>query len=225
MDGDILERLASEGAYTEARAAEVVKRLTLGFRDYHLTTGRVLACLKAEGVLYRKENEEYVVKIDIFSASTIMPTTQSLKPVDSSDVFFSAPEKLNGGKLDFSSDIWSVGIMAYLLLCGYPPFYDENLHVGLEAIQQVKFNFPAEDWGNITQGAKDLISNILKKTPDERYTTELILQSGWMTGGSSTELLPTIVNERLKKFRATFKIKAVTDAVFFVNKLVKNISN
>jgi len=220
MASDILSHLSSKGPYSEVHAAEFVKSITLGFRDYHITTGRVLGCLKPENVLYREDENGESIKLDIFSVTTILPKSQSLKEIDTSDIFFVSPEKLSGENIQFASDIWSVGVMTYLILCGYPPFYDENIPAGLESIRKVKFNFPEEDWGVITTSAKDLISNLLKLSPQERYSTEMILESTWMTGGSSTEILPPIIQTRLAKFRLS-KLRAATDAVILVNKLKK----
>jgi len=222
MSCDILSHLASKGPYSEAHAAEFVKTITLSFRDYHLTTGRALGCLKPENVLYREAENGEALKLDIFSVTTILPKTQSLKEVDSSDIFFVSPEKLNGENLEIASDIWSVGVMTYLILCGYPPFYDDNIPAGLESIRKGKFDFPVEDWGVITKSAKDLISNLLKLSPEDRYSTEMILHSSWMTGGGSTEILPDIIQKRLAKFRLS-KMRAATDAVILVNKLIKVI--
>jgi len=224
MSCDILSHLSSKGPYSEAHAAEFVKTITLGFRDYHLSTGRALGCLKPENVLYHQDENGEALKLDIFSVTTILPKTQSLKEVDSSDIFFVSPEKLNGENLEIASDIWSVGVMTYLILCGYPPFYDDNIPAGLESIRKVKFDFPEEDWSIITTSAEDLISNLLKLSPQDRYSTEMILQSSWMTAGGSTEILPPIIQKRLEKFRLT-KMRAITDAVLLVNKLIKTIGN
>ena len=69
-----------------------------------------------------------------------------------------APEIVNGEKYSQACDIWCVGVILYILLCGYPPFQDEDNSQMTAAIKECKIDFPKEDWGKISPEAKDLIT-------------------------------------------------------------------
>ena len=71
--------------------------------------------------------------------------------------------------------------MIYILLCGFPPFYDENNHRLFEKIKSAKFEFPSPYWDSISDESKDLISKLLVADPDKRLTGEEILKHPWFT--------------------------------------------
>jgi calcium-dependent protein kinase len=94
-----------------------------------------------------------------------------------------APELVKG-KYDQSCDIWSVGIVAYILLCGYPPFNGETDLDIFEAIKQADFNFPSRAWKHVSPEAKDFIKCLLRKDPRKRFTAEEALKHPWIREGT-----------------------------------------
>ena len=69
---------------------------------------------------------------------------------------------------DDKSDIWSSGVILYMMLCGYPPFYGDSDNEIFESVRTGRFDFPSPDWDDISQTAKDFICSLLKKNPDDR---------------------------------------------------------
>jgi len=90
-----------------------------------------------------------------------------------------APQVL-AGKYDQASDMWSVGVIQYGLLCGYPPFYGESDADVLTKVRSGNFTFNAADWRDVSDDAKDLIRKLLTMNPRDRYTAEQALAHAWV---------------------------------------------
>merc|ERR1712228_166758 len=91
------------------------------------------------------------------------------------------PEILNHEKYGTAVDIWSMGVITYLLLCGFPPFFDtQNIKNVYALIRRAKFSFPSPFWDNISDDAKDLICNLLQLEVEERFTAEDVLNHPWI---------------------------------------------
>jgi len=93
-----------------------------------------------------------------------------------------APEIIRATKYKKSVDMWSLGVCMYTMLCGFPPFYHEDQEVLLELIVNCEFQFPDPYWSNISITAKQLISHLLEKNPEKRYTIEQFLEDPWIQG-------------------------------------------
>jgi calcium/calmodulin-dependent protein kinase I len=93
-----------------------------------------------------------------------------------------APEILLCKPYNNSVDIWSVGIITYILLCGFTPFFAETHKELFDMILHSPFEFPSPEWDDISEEAKDFVSHLLEKDPEKRYTAEQALQHPWLTG-------------------------------------------
>lgn len=71
--------------------------------------------------------------------------------------------------ISFSNFRWSIGVITYILLCGYPPFYGDSDQQIFESVRVGRFDFPSPDWDDISSDAKDFIKALLKKNPNDRY--------------------------------------------------------
>lgn len=111
------------------------------------------------------------------------------------------------GHYDQKCDIWSIGIISYILLCGYPPFYADNNPELFRLIKEGKFDFYAEDWKDISDDAKDLIKRLLKQNPEDRMTAEEALQHPWITEKRPKSFISKSVLKRLRKFRKPYKLQ------------------
>ena len=101
---------------------------------------------------------------------------------------YAAPELLNRKPYGASVDCWSLGVIIYLLLCGFPPFFDTDLKNLYHMICNAKFAFPSPFWDNVSSYAKDLIEKLLTVEPLQRYTASQVLEHPWITRDySSTE--------------------------------------
>jgi calcium-dependent protein kinase len=123
--------------------------------------------------------------------------------------YYVAPQVL-AGKYDFSSDLWSLGVIMYVVLCGYPPFYGETDADVLAKVRLGNFAFNAADWKNISEDAKNLIRMLLKMNPRDRYTAEQALNHVWVRNkapkATGAEIQSSLV-DNLKGFRSQNKLK------------------
>jgi len=133
-----------------------------------------------------------------------------------------APEILTGQKYTTQCDIWSLGVILYTLLCGYPPFSDDNNAAMVETIKSGKLDFPDEDWKNISAEAKDLITRCLKVAPEMRVNCTEILNHPWMITEGNDNNNPQ-ARERLKKYLARRRLKIAQSVVYFSKLLEKKM--
>ena len=92
-----------------------------------------------------------------------------------------APEVLRATGYGTEVDMWSIGVITYILLCGFPPFYGETISEMFEQIMSGSFDYPEEYWNNISKDAQDFINLLLKVDPKERLTASEALKHPWLT--------------------------------------------
>ncbi|KAL6077253.1 hypothetical protein STEG23_037708, partial [Scotinomys teguina] len=95
------------------------------------------------------------------------------------------PEVLAQKPYSKAVDCWSIGVIAYILLCGYPPFYDENDSKLFEQILKAEYEFDSPYWDDISDSAKDFIRNLMEKDPNKRYTCEQAARHPWIAGDTA----------------------------------------
>lgn len=122
--------------------------------------------------------------------------------------FYVAPEVLNK-KYSFQCDIWSVGVILYILLSGVPPFWGDNERQIFNSIRNDTVDFQSEPWPKISNHAKDVVKRMLNRDPEKRATAEEILSHEWMreNGVASDEPLGNEVLNRIKQFAAMNRLK------------------
>ena len=106
---------------------------------------------------------------------------------------------------DEKCDVWSCGVIMYILLCGYPPFNGPSDKVIFQRVLEGKFSFAEEDWGAISKGAKDMIKSMLTHDSANRISAEYCLKSEWFNDKlpKDTKVNSTRVLQNLKEFRVT----------------------
>eukprot|EP00300_Choanocystis_sp_HF-7_P005770 c14261_g2_i1.p1 GENE.c14261_g2_i1~~c14261_g2_i1.p1 ORF type:complete len:141 (+),score=35.33 c14261_g2_i1:122-544(+) len=121
---------------------------------------------------------------------------------------------------DQAVDMWSCGVIFYVLLCGYPPFYaPTDILLGYKIVNG-KFKFHDQNWSGISEEAKDLISKLLEVNPRKRLTIKQALEHPWISrktqihGGNLGDALI-----QLKRFRAARKFREVVNVLVFLNLL------
>ena len=115
-------------------------------------------------------------------------TLFSQQPLSISTQGYVAPEILNGKPYDESADMWSVGVILYILLGGYPPFIGDDQRRLFRKIRKGQYEFHEEYWGTVSDDAKNLISSLLCVKADDRLTARETLQSNWIAAATDAEL-------------------------------------
>ena len=128
-----------------------------------------------------------------------------------SSATYVAPEILKNIPYDQSADMWSVGVILYVLLVGYPPFADSNQSVLFQRIRTGDYEFHETEWKGISEDAKDLIRNLLVVDPLQRWTAKQALQCAWLKKeDKSLDVELTASLEAIKRSKRKFKNVAKT---------------
>ena len=209
--GELFDAITSIGSFTEESACQVMKQLLSAIFYLH-SNCIVHRDLKPENImlLQKPENGNYHIKlIDFGTAKIFKPGKKMNKFIGTS--YYIAPEVLKE-RYDEKCDVWSCGIILYILLCGYPPF-NGNTNVEIfHAIQNQNPLFAGEEWDDITNEAKELIKLMLRKNPNERWDAAQCLKHKWF------KILED--SEKSKNAQKNFKqiqINAINHMAQFVN--------
>merc|ERR1711988_1100863 len=89
-------------------------------------------------------------------------------------------------------DLWSIGVITYILLCGFPPFYNESLPMLFEQIMKAEFDSPPDYWDEISDSAKNFINRLLVVDPAKRMSTKQALEHPWLAGAAPEKTLSKV---------------------------------
>ncbi|OTF74196.1 MAP kinase-interacting serine/threonine-protein kinase 1-like, partial [Euroglyphus maynei] len=248
--GQLLAHIQKRIHFTEHEASQIVRDIANALKFLH-SRGIAHRDLKPENILCYSESQVCPVKICdfdlgsgiILSDSSPVSTPELLTPVGSAE--FMAPEVVDAfmgeaSPYDKRCDLWSLGVITYILLCGYPPFYgccgsDCGWERGefcqscqdqlFTCIQKGIYDFPEREWAYISEEAKDLIRHLLVKDASQRYTAEMVINHPWVQyGGPSTFLqTPKIIRRNNSaKDLAAFAESANAMKRLFIKNLYSN---
>ncbi|KAM7518018.1 hypothetical protein LguiB_016980 [Lonicera macranthoides] len=204
--GELFDRIVSKGHYSEKEAAKLIKTI-VGVVEACHSLGVMHRDLKPENFLFTSTDEDAALKATDFGLSVFYKPGETFCDVVGSP-YYVAPEvlrKLYGPE----SDVWSAGVILYILLSGVPPFWAET-EVGIfRQILQAKLDFESEPWPGISDSAKDLIRKMLTRNPKARITAHEVLCHPWIVDDrmAPDKPLDSAVLSRLKQFSAMNKLK------------------
>ncbi|RLW01991.1 hypothetical protein DV515_00007579 [Chloebia gouldiae] len=168
--GELFDRIVEKGFYTEKDASTLIRQVLDAVYYLH-RMGIVHRDLKPENLLYYSQDEESKIMISDFGLSKMEGKGDVMSTACGTPGYV-APEVLAQKPYSKAVDCWSIGVIAYILLCGYPPFYDENDSKLFEQILKAEYEFDSPYWDDISESAKDFIRNLMEKDPNKRYTCE-----------------------------------------------------
>ncbi|XP_049578426.1 calcium/calmodulin-dependent protein kinase 1Db [Syngnathus scovelli] len=181
--GELFDRIVEKGFYTEMDASRLIRQV-LDAVNYLHSMGIVHRDLKPENLLYFSPHDESKIMISDFGLSK-MEGTGDVMATACGTPGYVAPEVLAQKPYSKAVDCWSIGVIAYILLCGYPPFYDENDSKLFEQILKADYEFDAPYWDDISDSAKDFIGRLMEKDPEKRFTCDQALEHPWIAGGTA----------------------------------------
>nr|ADV78070.1 calcium- and calmodulin-dependent protein kinase [Phaeoceros laevis] len=205
--------------YSELEAAAVIKQIANGLHSLH-QAHIVHRDLKPENCLFLTQDHSSPLKIMDFGLSHINELTNPVVGMFGS-IDYVAPESLQRMPVSHASDMWSVGVILYILLCGYPPFHAKSNREKLESILAGRFDLTDHTWSTVSESAKNLIASLLAVDPQKRPTAEELLQHPWVRGiDANPEPVVPEIFRNLQKFNARRKFRAAAIASVMSNKLV-----
>ena len=170
--------------------------------------------------LQSKDNDSDI-RIADFGFSRRVHTPQSLTNRCGTPTYV-APEILKNIPHDTKADMWSVGVIIYVLLVGYPPFMEDKQADLFRKIRSGEYEFFEEDWEGISEEAKDLIKSLLVTDPLQRLTAVQALENPWFEDGNDNRLSSRSLTGSLRIIREKRKsLRAIATAVMWLSKDTK----
>jgi serine/threonine protein kinase len=219
MGGELFDRIVQKSYYNEKEARDVCLILFDAMKychDHHVAHRD----LKPENLLLASESDDSNIKIADFGFAKKVKEPNSLTTQCGTPGYV-APEILEGKSYDTQADMWSLGVIVYILLGGYPPFIEQNQRELFRKIRKGQYEFHEEYWGQVSDDAKNLIRQLLTVNPTKRYDAKGAMKNSWIGADASTLVGQDLgVNlEQFKKFNAKRKFKAAVKTVVAANKL------
>ncbi|XP_077337285.1 uncharacterized protein LOC143982448 [Lithobates pipiens] len=180
--GELFDRILERGVYTEKDASNVIRQVLSAVQYLH-DNGIVHRDLKPENLLYLTPDENAKIMITDFGLSKMEES--GIMSTACGTPGYVAPEVLAQRPYSKAVDCWSIGVITYILLCGYPPFYEETESKLFEKIKDGTYEFESPFWDDISKSAKDFISCLLEKDPKKRYNCEKALKHPWIAGNTA----------------------------------------
>ncbi|KAL6140628.1 hypothetical protein ACLB2K_058926 [Fragaria x ananassa] len=204
--GELFDRIVKKGHYSEREAAKLIKTIVGVVETCH-SLGVMHRDLKPENFLFDNDQEDSTLKATDFGLSVFYKPGEIFSDVVGSP-YYVAPEVLckHYGP---ESDVWSAGVILYILLSGVPPFWAET-EIGIfRQILQSRLDFESEPWPAISDSAKDLIAKMLERNPRKRISAHQVLCHPWIIDDTIApdKPLDSAVLSRLKQFSAMNKLK------------------
>ncbi|XP_024016693.1 calcium-dependent protein kinase 25 [Eutrema salsugineum] len=204
--GELFDRIVERGHYSERKAANLAK-VILGVVQTCHSLGVMHRDLKPENFLFVNDDEDSPLKAIDFGLSMFLKPGENFTDVVGSP-YYIAPEVLNK---DYGpeADIWSAGVMIYVLLSGSAPFWGETEEEIFNEVLEGELDLSSDPWPHVSESAKDLIRKMLERNPNKRLTAQQVLCHPWIRdeGNAPDTPLDTTVLSRLKRFSATDKLK------------------
>lgn len=173
--GELFDAICARGSFTEDDAATLIKSMLEAIKYSH-EKGIAHRDLKPENLLMTKKNSVESVKIadwglskDILNGLTQLQTSCGTPD-------YVAPEVLSGSPYGMECDLWSIGVISYILLCGFPPFYGKPIAILFEKIMSGVFYFPGPNWKTKSEESKDFIKKLIVVDPEKRLTADEALK-------------------------------------------------
>ncbi|XP_043813638.1 calcium-dependent protein kinase 7 isoform X2 [Manihot esculenta] len=204
--GELFDRIVARGHYTERAAAAVMKTIVEVVQMCH-KHGVVHRDLKPENFLFANKKETAPLKSIDFGLSVFFKPGEKFNEIVGSP-YYMAPEVLrrNYGP---EVDVWSAGVILYILLCGVPPFWAETEQGVAQAIIRSVIDFKRDPWPKVSDNAKDLVKKMLNPDPKLRLTAQQVLEHPWIQNAKKAPnvSLGETVKARLKQFSTMNKLK------------------
>jgi len=216
--GELFDRIVSKGSYSEKEASIVIKSVASAIEYLH-ALGVVHRDLKPENLIYLDKTGESLIKITDFGLAKFRGSQNVIMATACGTPGYVAPEVLKGGEYDKAVDLWSVGVILYILLCGFPPFYHQNTNMLYKQIKKGEYDFPDPYWTDISDSAKELVRGLLTVDPKKRFTAKDVLGHPWIAGKTAvTKPFDSSHTSNLKLLQARRKLKRTVRTIMAINK-------
>ena len=219
--GELFDKITEKGCFKEAEACPIMLQIVSAICYSH--SNRIVhRDIKPENIMLEKtNNDNLLIKLIDWGGARYFSKNKKMSTIKGTP-YYIAPEVLKE-VYDEKCDIWSIGVIFYVLLCGYPPFNgDKDIEI-MQNVQRGQFFFPEEEWDVISPEAKDLIRKMLTYDPAKRISAKDILLHPWFSHYEEKikqdKSVAKSAFENMKRFKRNKKFEHATIG-FIVNQLV-----
>ncbi|KAK9528411.1 hypothetical protein VZT92_012573 [Zoarces viviparus] len=217
--GELFDRIIDKGVYTEKDASTVIKQVLQAVSYLH-ENSIVHRDLKPENLLYYSADKNAKIMVSDFGLSKTMG--HGVMSTACGTPGYVAPEVLAQKPYSKAVDCWSIGVITYILLCGYPPFFEDNETRLFSKIMRAEYAFHSPFWDDISESAKDFIRNMMQKNPTKRFLTEQALRHPWIAENTAKDLdIYQSVCEQLERSFSKSKWKQAFNAASVIHHMKK----
>ncbi|XP_029464847.1 calcium/calmodulin-dependent protein kinase type II subunit gamma isoform X5 [Rhinatrema bivittatum] len=217
--GELFEDIVAREYYSEADASHCIHQILESVNHIH-QHDIVHRDLKPENLLLASKTKGAAVKLADFGLAIEVQGDQQAWFGFAGTPGYLSPEVLRKDPYGKPVDIWACGVILYILLVGYPPFWDEDQHKLYQQIKAGAYDFPSPEWDTVTPEAKNLINQMLTINPAKRITADQALKHPWVcqrsTVASMMHRQETV--ECLRKFNARRKLKGAILTTMLVSR-------
>ncbi|XP_068114071.1 calcium/calmodulin-dependent protein kinase type II subunit gamma isoform X11 [Hyperolius riggenbachi] len=224
--GELFEDIVAREYYSEADASHCIHQILESVNHIH-QHDIVHRDLKPENLLLASKCKGAAVKLADFGLAIEVQGDQQAWFGFAGTPGYLSPEVLRKDPYGKPVDIWACGVILYILLVGYPPFWDEDQHKLYQQIKAGAYDFPSPEWDTVTPEAKNLINQMLTINPAKRITADQALKHPWVcqrsTVASMMHRQETV--ECLRKFNARRKLKGAILTTMLVSRNFSGVVN
>jgi len=223
LEGDqLFVSIGAKKLYTEIEAANVIRQITRACKYMH-ERGIIHRDLKPQNLVFLDKKNTHICITD-FGLAKFVKRKDGLTKTLCGTPGYVAPEILNMNIYDSKVDMWSIGVILYILLCGFAPFTNNNRLILYDLIKSGSFTFPSPYWGHVSQEAKECIRQLLQVDPQKRLTATELLDQEWISSklNSTENLVRGGYDHRFKRFVLLSKLRRGVDTLLFLNRLKRS---
>lgn len=211
--GELFDYVVDKGTLSEEEASVIVRKITSAVAHMH-NQNIIHRDLKPENLLLTGKGADAEIKLIDFGLAKIMFDEVASSFLGTKG--YLAPEMLQRHSYDKAIDMWALGVIVFVLLCGCLPFDDDSSRIASDAVARKKFALRFPKWANgLSASAKDLLHNLLEIDPKRRYTADQALNHPWVSG-KTVQLnnylqSPCILQEKRKEMRSPLPSTYIQD--------------
>lgn len=202
---ELFDKIQASGAQSEADCQGIVRQLCRAVEYLH-SNNVAHRNLKPENILLISgSNGEQTIKVTGFGSANVVAADVMLQTVAGTPDYV-APEVLRGEPYNESIDIWAIGVVTFILLCGYPPFYAKDLPTLYKQILEAKVTFDEHYWADVSDTAMHFIAKCLVLDSERRYSASECVADPWLDPNMLVAVSPTaatgVAKEHLRAYNA-----------------------
>ncbi|CAG9326882.1 unnamed protein product [Blepharisma stoltei] len=203
--GELFDFILKKGRLSELEAAILFRQLLLAINYLH-SNGVCHRDIKPENLMFSEADFNSSLKLIDFGLAKFVDNPSGLMFTRAGTPFYISPEILKGS-YSMSTDNWSAGVILYVMLCGYPPFYSKSDNEIFRLVLNGNYSFRGKEWTDVSPLAKDLIRHLLVVDPSLRLTAEQALKHEWLSGLTLTDTPLEININSLRSFNISRKFR------------------